>query len=238
MARTTAKTPRKRENEDKQFTNNQFQPVVAKTDKQKRLLQAAKDFQIVTALGPAGTGKTHVLVGYAAQLLQQGVIEKIIITRPYETAIGESYGFLSGDITEKFAWVVDPIKSVLDKVLGKSLVEYYIKSKIIEGVPLGFMRGRSFEDACVICDEMQNSTPSAMELVLTRLAGDTKCFITGDLEQQDVKGVSGLEVAAKYLSWMPCYKQVEFDDEDIVRSSITSDILKSFREYRKDVIHS
>lgn len=233
-----AKTPRKRENDDKVFTNNQFQPVAAKTEKQKRLLQAAKDFQIVTALGSAGTGKTYILVGYAAQLLQQGKISKIVVTRPYETAVGEAYGFLSGDIAEKFAWVLDPVRTILEKVLGKSLVEYYIKTKVIEGIPLGFMRGRTFESSIVICDEMQNSTPEAMELVLTRLGGDSKCFITGDLEQQDVKGMSGLKVASKYLSWMPCYKQIEFSDEDIVRSHITADILKSFREYRKDLIHS
>lgn len=243
MARTRkSNASRTRENPEKVFTNNQFNPVTPKTEKQKRLLQAAKDFQIVTATGCAGTGKTHVLVGYAAQLLQQGKINKIIITRPYTTAVDESYGFLSGDITEKYSWVITPVKAILERCLGKSLVEYYIKTGVIEAVPLGFMRGRTFGgedgDVCVIADEMQNSNPESAEMLLTRIGGNSKCFLTGDFEQSDIQGANGLEVLVKYCGWMPCFKTVEFSDDDIVRSHITSDVIKSFRKYRQDELHA
>jgi len=231
-------TSRTRANPEKTFTDNKFQPIHAKTDKQKKLFSAASNFQIVAATGVAGTGKTHVLVSYAAQELHKGNIEKIVITRPYQSAVDEEYGFLPGSIEEKFSWVITPVRTILEKCLGKSMVEYMLKTGAIEGVPLGFLRGRTFEsDTIVIADEMQNASPQAAETLLTRLGGSCKCFITGDSEQSDIKGINGLDVMLKYSMWMPYAKHIEFGLDDIVRSSITSDIIKSFRQYRQDLLN-
>lgn len=239
MAQQKAKVgPKDRKNPEKTFTDNKFTPTVAKTAKQKQLLQAAKDFQIVAATGSAGTGKTHLLVSQAAADLHFGKINKIVVTRPYQNAVSEEYGYLSGDITEKYSWCLDPVRAILEKALGKTMVEYFIKNGNIEAVPLGFMRGRTFEqDTTVIADEMQNSTAESVEMLLTRLGGQAKCYITGDLEQGDVRGVNGLEVLVKYAMWMPYAKHIELGLEDIVRSKITSDIIKSFRQYREDVVN-
>jgi phosphate starvation-inducible PhoH-like protein len=238
MARTpkvpVAKTPRKRENPEKSYPSTQFKPVQAKTEKQRKLLQSANDFQIVAATGCAGTGKSHILVAFAAQELYYGRTEKIVITRPASESCEESLGFLPGTIEEKYEWVVAPVRLILEKTLGKGNVEMFFKNGMIEALPLAYMRGHTFDNAIVIADEMQNSTPAQAEMLMTRIGENSKLFITGDVEQSDVKGTSGLEAIVKYALWMPYAKQVDFGLDDIVRSHMTADIIKSFREYRKD----
>lgn len=230
-------SPRSRENPEKHFVNNQFKPFTAKNPQQKKLFQAAKDFSIVFATGCAGVGKTAVLTSFAAEQLGKGLIDKIVITRPAQEAAGESLGFLPGDINLKYEWVVAPVKSILEEVLGKSTVEMYLKDGKIEGVPLGYMRGRTIKNAIVIADEMQNCNPAQAEMLMTRIGEGSKLFVTGDLEQSDVRGVNGLQVAVKYASWMPYAKIVEFGLDDIVRSYMTSDIIQSFRKYRDDCVN-
>ncbi len=238
MAQTPkSKTPRKRENTEKVFANNCFKPVVAKTDKQKQLLQAANNFQVVAATGCAGTGKTHLLVSWAAQELHFGRIEKIVITRPSDEADGESLGFLPGSIEDKYEWVVAPVRAILEKALGKGHVEMFMKQKQIVALPLAYMRGHTLDNAIVIADEMQNSTPKQAEMLMTRIGENSKLFITGDIEQSDIKGMSGLEAITKYAMWMPYCKTVEFGLDDIVRSHMTSDVIQSFRKYREDVVN-
>jgi phosphate starvation-inducible PhoH-like protein len=227
-------TPRERINPNKEFVNHYYKDPVAKTAAQKKLFQAANDFQIVAAVGCAGTGKTHVLVSAAAQQLHLGFIDKIVITRPSQEADGEELGFLPGDIDMKYEWVIAPVRAILEKCLGKSHVEMAIKDFKIMAVPLAYMRGRTFENSIVIADEMQNSTPKQCEMLMTRIGEGSKLFITGDLEQSDISGVNGLDVMMKYAMWMPYAKSVEFGLDDIVRSHITSDIIQSFRAYRQD----
>lgn len=226
--------PRTRANPEKEFVNRQFKPFTAKNHQQKKLFQAAKDFSIVFATGCAGVGKTAVLTSYAAEQLGKGLIDKIVITRPSQEAAGESLGFLPGDINLKYEWVVAPVKSILEEVLGKSTVEMFLKDGKIEGIPLGYMRGRTIKNAIVIADEMQNSNPAQAEMLMTRIGENCKLFITGDLEQSDLRGINGLEVAVKYASWMPYAKVVEFGLDDIVRSYMTSDIIQSFRKFRQE----
>lgn len=226
--------PRKRENPEKEFVNSYYKPPVAKTSAQKKLFQAANDFQIVAAVGCAGTGKTHVLVSHAAQELHFGRIEKIVITRPSQEADGESLGYLPGDIDLKYEWVVAPVRAILEKCLGVGHVEIFLKNGTISAVPLAYMRGRTFENSIIIADEMQNSTAKQAEMLMTRIGEGSKLYLTGDLEQSDLSETSGLEVLVKYAMWMPYAKSVEFGLDDIVRSHITSDIIQSFRQYRQD----
>lgn len=235
MARTPkSNEPRRRENPDKVFGNNYYTPTTAKTEKQCRLFQAANDFQIVTATGCAGTGKTHVLVAHAAQELFYNRIERIVITRPATEADGEKLGHLPGGLDEKYEWVIMPVRTILEKSLGKSYVEMYVKNFKIEAVPLAYMRGRTFDNAIVIADEMQNSTPAQAEMLMTRIGENSKLFITGDEEQSDIKGMSGLQAIVKYAMWMPYAKHIEFGLDDTVRSHMTSDIIQSFRKYRRE----
>lgn len=226
--------PRTRENPDKEFVNSYYKQPIAKTAAQKKLFQVANDFSIIAATGCAGTGKTHVLVSHAAQELHFGRIEKIIITRPSQEADGEEMGFIPGDITLKYEWVIAPVRSILEKCLGKGHVEIFLKNSTVEPVPLAYMRGRTFDNAIVIADEMQNSTPKQMEMLMTRLGENSKLFITGDLEQSDINGINGLDIMMKYAMWMPYAKSVEFGLDDIVRSNMTSDIIQSFRKYRQE----
>lgn len=220
---------------DKVFINNQFRPFSAKNAKQKSLFSALNVYDIVFAKGAAGTGKTAVITSYAAQKLYEGHIDKIIVTRPAITACGESLGYLPGDlINDKFMPYLQPLEGIFSEVLGKSHYESYVRNGKIVPVPLGFMRGRTFKDAIIIADEIQGTTPEQMEMLTTRIGENCKLFCAGDEEQSDIKGVNGLTIAVKYLSWMDECAVIEFDLDDTVRSHLTSDIIKSFRRYKHD----
>lgn len=202
-------------------------PLTPKTENQKRYLAAMKSFVLTFGIGAAGTGKTYVAGAYAAQLLQSKQIEKLIITRPVVEA-GESLGFLPGELEEKYEPYIVPFRQVLEERLGKSFVQYMIKTGKIEAVPLAFMRGRTFKNCMVIFDEAQNSTPVQMKMFLTRIGEECKVVINGDETQKDIPGLSGLTDAVNRCSWIPSVKTVRFSDADVVRSGIVRDVLKSY----------
>lgn len=231
MARTPkSNEPRRRENPDKSFPNLKFSPFKAKTESQRRYFNALDSFNIVFGVGPAGTGKTACSVSYACQELYFGRIERIIITRPLVSACNEEIGFLPGTVDDKQSPFLVPVRAIMDKVLGKHTVEMFIKSGHIEGVPLAFCRGRTFDNSHIIVDEAQNTSPEQMLMILTRCGESSKVFINGDEEQSDQQGLNGLSDAMNRIRWMPECKIVEFGLDDIVRNGMLSDIIQSYRK--------
>lgn len=180
-------------------------------------------------IGPAGTGKTYIAAAYGAELLALGKVERLILTRPAVEA-GEELGFLPGALDEKYAPYLSPVRTILDKRLGRGAVEYLLKAKRIVPMPLAYMRGETFEDAFVLLDEAQNTTPTQLKLFLTRIGPNARVVVDGDVEQVDIKGKSGLLDAVHRLGHLPSVRVVHFNDEDIVRSGIVADIIKAYRE--------
>jgi len=146
---------------------------------------------IIFAIGPAGTGKTMLAVQWAIDQLKYGSADKIIITRP-AVSVDEEHGFLPGDLNEKMAPWTKPIMDVFAENYSARELENFIKEGVIETSPLAYMRGRTFKNAVVIADEMQNATPSQMKMLLTRLGIGSKMVVTGDLQQADRPSNNGL----------------------------------------------
>ena len=204
--------------------------LVAKTTKQKALIEALQGNKQVFILGPAGTGKTYVTATYASDLYTKKQIDKIVITRPH-VAVGKELGFLKGDLNEKtMPWAL-PVLDVLEKHLGKGTVETGIKNGNSEMAPLALMRGRSFDNAFIIVDETQNITLHELKMVLTRVGEGTTIVLNGDVMQSDLKEADGLtkviHLAKKHMLPVPV---IEFGVEDIVRSGITAMWVKTFME--------
>ena len=204
--------------------------LVPRTEKQREFLAALKSSRQVFVLGPAGTGKTYVTATYAADLYVTKQIDKIVITRPH-VAVGKELGFLKGDLTEKtMPWAL-PVLDVLEKHLGKGVVETGIKNGNIEMAPLALMRGRSFDDAFIIVDETQNITTHELKMLLTRVGDNSTIVLNGDVQQSDLKEADGLSkvihLAKKYMLPVPI---IEFGVEDIVRSDICKQWVKIFME--------
>jgi len=204
------------------------QPLAPKTENQKRYINAIKSFKVVFGVGPAGTGKTYCAASIAAEKLESKAIERVIITRPAVEA-GESFGFIPGSLDEKYLPYLTPFLDVFEEKLGKSYTEYLIKRNVIKAVPLAFMRGLSFRDSFIMLDEAQNVTPAQMKMFLTRIGENCTVIIDGDEAQIDINGRSGLTDAIERISYIPSVKVIRFDEEDIVRSSLVKEIIKSYR---------
>ena len=206
--------------------------LVAKTSKQKELIDALKESSQVFILGPAGTGKTYVTATFAADLYTTKQIDKIVITRPH-VAVGKELGFLKGDLQEKtMPWAL-PVLDVLEKHLGKGVVDTAIKNGNIEMAPLALMRGRSFENAFIIVDETQNITTHELKMLLTRVGEGTTIVLNGDIQQSDLKEADGLSkvihLAKKHMMPVPI---IEFGVDDIIRSDICAMWVKVFMKER------
>lgn len=201
-------------------------PIEAKNENQKRYINAIRNFNLVFGLGPAGTGKTYIAGALAAEMLESKNFDKIIITRPAVDA-GESLGFLPGEIEDKYGPYVAAFRDVLNERLGKTYVEYLIKTGHIDPQPLAYMRGRTYKNAVVILDEAQNATVEQMKLFLTRIGNNCVVIVSGDENQTDIRN-SGLSDAVARLSWIPQVKVVKFGTADIVRSGLVQDICMSY----------
>ncbi|TSP13973.1 PhoH family protein [Cupriavidus campinensis] len=216
-----------------------FEPIVravfkvkhleAKTENQQRYLSAIDSFELIFATGPAGTGKTFLAAAKAAEALEKKEIDQIVITRPAVEA-GENLGFLPGELEEKFDPYLAPFKDALEQRMGRSKVEYLIKTGVIVASPLAYMRGKTFRRSFVILDEAQNTTPTQMKLFLTRIGEDCVTVVNGDVAQKDIRGESGLADAVRRLSWIPSVKTVEFTRADIVRSGLVQQIVEAYEE--------
>lgn len=217
----------KRARKDGNPENNSFQPILPKTNNQERYLQAIRQNNLVLATGPAGTGKSYIATAFAAEALFYRKIKKVFLTRPAVEA-GESLGFLPGEIDNKYAPYLVPFKDILEEKLGKGFFNYCLRENLIEAVPIAYMRGRTFKDCVVIIDEAQNTTPTQMKLILTRLGENAKCIVDGDINQKDIHGKSGLEDALERLIKLQGVKHVDFTKADIVRSGLCQQLIEAY----------
>lgn len=208
-------------------TKSVLRPLEPKTQAQSEYIQSIEANVVTFGVGPAGTGKTYVCTRMGAELLKDKRVERLVVTRPAVEA-GGGLGFLPGTIHEKFAPYFAPFRDVLDQVFGASQVEYLIKSGAIDIQPLEYIRGLTFDNAFVILDEAQNTTPGQMKLFLSRVGNHSKVVINGDVTQKDIEGPSGLEDAMNRLDGVGGISIHEFDEEDIVRSGICKEIMKRY----------
>lgn len=197
--------------------------------KQKEYITSIENNIISFGIGSAGVGKSFVAVSLAATMLQDGRIEKLIITRPIVEA-GEELGFLPGTEEEKTMPYLAPILDILNERLGKSFTQYLFKSGKIEFRPLAYLRGTSFKNTFIIADEFQNTTPKQMKMFLTRIGENCKVVIDGDIDQKDIPGISGLEDALDKLKNVSNIGITYFTIDDCVRSGIVKDILFAYEK--------
>jgi phosphate starvation-inducible PhoH-like protein len=187
---------------------------------------------IVFATGPAGTGKTMLAVQWAVDQLKYGEVDKIIVTRP-AVSVDEEHGFLPGDLNEKMAPWTRPIFDVIAENYNAKEIEHMVLEGIIETSPLAYMRGRTFKNAIVIADEMQNTTPSQMKMLLTRLGQGSKMVVTGDLQQADRPSNNGLLEFLKLYNNFENHRYVDtchFTVGDVERHEAVKEILAIYGE--------
>lgn len=204
-------------------------PVKAKSVNQQKLVQLVRDNDLVFALGPAGTGKTYISVALAVRALKNKQVRKIIITRPAVEA-GENLGFLPGDLKEKIDPYLRPIYDALNDMIPYEKLGYYMEREVIEIAPLAYMRGRTLNNAFILLDEAQNTTPMQMKMFLTRMGPESKMIVTGDLTQIDLptRQSSGLREAARILKDVKGIGFVELTEKDVVRHRLVRDIVEAY----------
>jgi len=203
----------------------------ARTDGQGRYVQALRTHDVVLCVGPAGTGKTYLAVGWAVSLLRSGQVKRIVLVRPAVEA-GERLGFLPGDLVAKINPYLRPLVDALNEIIDHDAVKKYMESDIIEILPLAYMRGRTLSNACIILDEGQNATISQMKMFLTRMGLNSKVIVTGDLTQTDLPRTvrSGLLDAVHRLRNVDGLATVYLDQADIVRNPLVTRIVKAYEE--------
>ncbi len=210
------------------------EPLVPLTEKQAIYGEALGQSRIIYGVGPAGTGKTWYAAALAAEMLRNGEIEKIYLTRPTEGTDGEKMGFLPGDLAEKYEPYLRPFRDAFVERLGTGHFEYLLRKKIIEPVPLAFLRGATIKNAIMLADEMQNATRGQMKMLLTRIGKDSVFVINGDPKQIDLahSGLSGLEDSIERLieKNVSGVTVVRFDRQDIVRDDIVQEIISAYED--------
>ncbi|MGL4421072.1 MAG: PhoH family protein [Gemmataceae bacterium] len=202
-----------------------------RTDGQGRYVQSLKSHEVVICVGPAGTGKTYLAVGWAVSLLRTGAVKKIVLVRPAVEA-GERLGYLPGDLVAKINPYLRPLFDALNDIIEPEVVKKYLETDVIEILPLAYMRGRTLNGACIILDEAQNATVSQMKMFLTRMGHGSKVVVTGDMTQVDLPRTirSGLADAVQRLRDVDGLEIIHLDDADIVRNPIVQRIVKAYEE--------
>jgi phosphate starvation-inducible PhoH-like protein len=211
------------------YSTSRRRSIVPRSIKQKEYVDAIQNYDVLFAIGPAGTGKTYLAIAMALAALKRLEIEKIFISRPVVEA-GESLGFLPGDLREKIDPYLRPIFDALIYMVGKDRMQRMIDSGIIEIAPLAYMRGRTLNNSFAILDEAQNSTVMQMKMFLTRLGVNSKAIVTGDITQIDLVSPdsSGLVAVREILDGIEGIKFVTFGEEDVVRHRLVKRIIKAF----------
>ncbi|MCS5696187.1 PhoH family protein [Desulfofundulus thermocisternus] len=205
--------------------------IKPKTLGQKQYIEAMRKYDIVFAIGPAGTGKTYLAVVMAIRALRNKEVSRLILTRPAVEA-GEKLGFLPGDLQEKVDPYLRPLYDSLYDILGVENTQKYLERHVIEIAPLAYMRGRTLDDAFIILDEAQNTTDQQMKMFLTRLGFGSRAVITGDVTQIDLpRGqTSGLVHAQKVLAQIKGIAFCYLTGEDIVRHPLVQEIIRAYEE--------
>jgi len=207
--------------------------VTARSPNQGAYIEALNRVDLVFGLGPAGTGKTYLAVAYAAQCLERGTVERLVLSRPAVEA-GERLGFLPGDMREKVDPYLRPLYDALYDVLPPAKVERDLTTGVIEIAPLAFMRGRTLAHSFVILDEAQNTTSMQMKMFLTRLGEGSKMVVTGDPSQIDLPAGqrSGLEEAVGLLQGVAGIEAIRFTSGDVVRRDLVARIVEAYERLR------
>lgn len=209
-------------------------PIKPKTLGQKSYVDLIKNKMIVFGIGPAGTGKTYLAMAMAITALRNNEVNKIILTRPAIEA-GENLGFLPGDLQSKVDPYLRPLYDALYQIMGAESFISNTEKGIIEVAPLAYMRGRTLDNAFIILDEAQNTTPAQMKMFLTRIGFGSKVIVTGDRTQKDLPRdvVSGLDIALKVLKNVDDIGFSFLDNNDVVRHPLVQKIVKAYEEYEE-----
>ena len=209
-------------------------PVKPKTLGQKKYVDALRKSMITFGVGPAGTGKTYLAIAMAVQAFKNQEVDKIILTRPAIEA-GEKLGFLPGDLQSKIDPYLRPLYDALFQIMGADSFASNMEKGVIEVAPLAYMRGRTLDNAYIILDEAQNTTPSQMKMFLTRIGFQSKCVVTGDRTQKDLPSgqTSGLDLALKILKKIDEISIVELSNADVVRHPLVQKIVEAYEKYEE-----
>ncbi len=225
-------TRRRRKRKIANYTKGEdpgFKPVslVARTPNQKEYIKAITDNTLTFVTGPAGTGKTHVAIGMAVQMLRSRFLGRIVVTRPL-VSVGRDVGYLPGGIEDKVGPYVQPCFDELNYYLSTSVIGSWQQEGFIEIVPLSMMRGRTFNNAFVILDEAQNATRTEIKTLLTRIGEPSRLVLAGDVEQTDLpfNDTGAFQEAIRRLSGMGSFKHIELGLEDIIRNPLIRDIIE------------
>jgi phosphate starvation-inducible PhoH-like protein len=214
------------------IVSNRGRTIRPKTANQKRYVDAIDDHTITFGIGPAGTGKTYLAMAMAVAALQAKKVNKIVLTRPAVEA-GESLGFLPGTLSEKIDPYLRPLFDALHDMIDIDSIPRLMQSGIIEVAPLAYMRGRTLNDAFIILDEAQNTTPEQMKMFLTRLGFGSKMVVTGDVTQIDLPNGqnSGLKIVRDILKEIDDIAFLELTAEDVVRHRLIGEIVKAYDKF-------
>ncbi len=210
-------------------------PIYPRSENQCRLVQEFAKNDMLFAVGPAGSGKTYTAIALAVRALKNKEVRKIILSRPAVEA-GEKLGFLPGDMREKIDPYLQPLYDALEDMIPLVKLKEYMDANVIQIAPLAFMRGRTLNDAIVILDEAQNTTPQQIKMFLTRMGNNTKMIITGDLTQIDLpqRQASGLIQALHILKDVSGIGFITLGKKDIVRHKLVTRIVEAYDAYDKD----
>lgn len=228
-----------KELEDVIVLTKKGKPVQPKTLGQKKYVDLIKSNDITFGIGPAGTGKTYLAVAMAVRAFKNDEVSRIILTRPAVEA-GESLGFLPGDMRDKVDPYLRPLYDALFDMLGPDRFNKYLERGTIEVAPLAFMRGRTLDNAFIILDEAQNTTPEQMKMFLTRLGFGSKAVVTGDITQTDLPNnkKSGLLQATKILKNVSGIGSMELTEKDVVRHELVQRIIRAYEKFEKKEEHN
>ena len=210
-------------------------PIYPRSENQCKLVEEFRKNDMIFAVGPAGTGKTYTAIALAVRALKNREIRKIILSRPAVEA-GEKLGFLPGDMRDKIDPYLQPLYDALEDMIPLAKLKEYMDNNVIQIAPLAFMRGRTLNDAVVILDEAQNTTPQQIKMFLTRMGTNTKMIITGDLTQIDLpqNSNSGLMHALRILDGVKGIGFVKLGKKDIVRHKLVTRIVEAYEAYEKE----
>jgi phosphate starvation-inducible PhoH-like protein len=212
----------------------QGKPIKPKTLGQKKYVDAIRNGMITFGLGPAGTGKTYLAMAMAITAFKREEVSRIILTRPAIEA-GEKLGFLPGDLQSKIDPYLRPLYDALYQIMGADSFLKNSEKGLIEVAPLAYMRGRTLDNAFIILDEAQNTTPAQMKMFLTRIGFGSKVVITGDSTQKDLPSgtISGLDVAVKVVKDLEGINICTLTSKDVVRHPLVQKIVKAYEDYEK-----
>ena len=211
-------------------------PITARSENQQRLVNAFEKHDLVFAIGPAGSGKTYTGIALAVRALKNKEVRRIVLSRPAVEA-GEKLGFLPGDMRDKIDPYLQPLYDALEDMIPRQKLNEMMEQNIIQIAPLAFMRGRTLNDAVVILDEAQNTTPAQIKMFLTRMGMNTKMIVTGDITQIDLphSQKSGLIESLHILKDVEGIAVVQLNEKDIVRHKLVTRIVNAYNQHEKQI---